>query len=77
MVQVYLLGFPNATQLEDLPQSFTVLWVFGSSQRNCWGPAVQRVWSGGRTAIAMHRPRGFPKVLGYQEHPASLTLGFS
>ena len=69
MVEVYLLGFPNITRLEetglgDLLQSFTVLWVFCHSQRNCWGPAMQRVWSGGRTGVSMHRSRGSPRYWG-------------
>lgn len=69
MVEVYLIGFLNTTQLAevglgDLLQSFCVLWIFCNSLRNCCGPAMQRVWSEGRTGISMHRSRGWPRCWG-------------
>lgn len=56
--------------LGDLFQSFTVLWVFCNSWRNCW-VMVQR--QNRQFHAQVHR---IPNVLGCQEYPAASIFAF-
>ena len=82
MVEVYLLGFPNTTWLEEVGLG-DLLLVFRCAVGILQQPeellgscnAESMVWRQKRHFLA--QVQGIPKVLGCQEYPAASIFGFS